>query len=115
VLELFAGGRCLWLPLEQLRSATCEPPRHLLDLIWRPLRLVDAAGVTASVHLPALYAGSGRAADDALRLGRGTDWAEQGEGIWRGVGQRVLAYADGADALQGLGALELRSLTLATA
>lgn len=115
VLELFASGRCLWLPLEQIRSLSSQPPQHLLDLIWRPLRLVDAAGVTATVHLPALYAGSGGAADDALRLGRGTDWVELGGGIWRGSGQRVLAYADGAGALQGLGALELRSLRLETA
>lgn len=114
VLEVFAGGRCLWLPLEHLRSATCEAPRHLLDLIWRPLRLVDAAGVTASVHLPVLYAGSGAAADDALRLGRGTDWLDQGAAIWRGVGQRVLTYADGEEALQALSVLELRSLTLET-
>jgi len=114
VLEVFAGGRCLWLPLEHLRSAACEPPRHLLDLIWRPLRLVDAAGVTASVHLPALYAGSGGAADDELRLGRGTDWLDQGAAIWRGVGQRVLTYADGEEALQALGVLELRSLSLET-
>ncbi len=112
LIEVFAGGRCLWLPLEHLRSLTCAPPRHLLDLIWLPAQLCDASGVEANVHLPALYAGSGRAADDGLRLGRGTDWVDQGAAIWRGVGQRLLAYADGEEALQTLGLLELRSLSL---
>ena len=64
VLEVFAGGHYLWLPLERVRTLQIRPPKHQLELLWLPAELEDAAGDTATVHLPALYHGS-IAANDA--------------------------------------------------
>lgn len=109
VLEVFAGGRYLWLPLERIRRLTIAEPGHLLDLLWLPARLEGADGETAAVHLPVLYAGSAAAPDDQLRLGRQTDWRDEGP-FYRGLGQRLLACAgrDGEEREAGL--LAVRSL-----
>ena len=112
VLEVFAGGRCLWLPWEHLRRLELAAPRHMLDLLWAPAVLEDVRGVTAHVHLPVLYAGTAASDDDDLRLGRKTDWEDLGGGLYRGRGQRLLAWADGEGALQELDILSLRSLDL---
>ena len=97
VLELFAGGRYLWLPFERLRTLELAPPRTVLDLLWAPAQLETHDGIQASVHLPVLYTGSHAQSDDGLRLGRQTAWTDLGRGIHRGAGQRMLrcAHQDG--------------------
>lgn len=113
VLEVFAGGRYLWLPWEHVRRLEVAPPSHLLDLLWLPAQLEDVRGTAVAVHLPVLYADSAAAADEAVKLGRLTEWLEAGEGILRGRGQRVLAHAAaGADAAQEMSLLDLRTLEL---
>ena len=110
VLEVFAGGRYLWLPLEQIRSLTLAAPASALDLLWAPAALETHDGVEAQVHVPALYAGSARQSDDALRLGRSTTWTDVGRGIQRGAGQRMLRSALAGEAREWP-LLEVRSLT----
>ncbi|MHB8079820.1 MAG: type VI secretion system accessory protein TagJ [Candidatus Krumholzibacteriia bacterium] len=109
VLEVFAGGRYLWLPLEQVRRLTIAEPVHLLDLLWLPATLEGIDGGTAAVHLPVLYAGSAGAADDQLRLGRQTDWRDEGP-FYRGLGQRLLASVDRDGDEREAGLLAVRSL-----
>jgi type VI secretion system protein ImpE len=53
VLEVYAGGRYMWLPLERIQSLEIKPPSHLLDLLWLPVDLVDVHGASTSVHVPA--------------------------------------------------------------
>lgn len=89
VLEVFAGGRYLWLPFEEIRSLTLDAPRHLLDLLWTAADLVDREGTEASVHIPATYALTSPSVDDAIRLGRATIWSYD-SGWERGQGQRLL-------------------------
>jgi len=108
VLELFAGGRYLWLPFERIRRLEISEPRRPLDLLWAPARLETAEG-DASVFLPVLYAGSHAHPDDAVRLGRATDWRDVGAHIHRGAGQRVLRAAQG-DLARECGVLEVRRL-----
>jgi type VI secretion system protein ImpE len=110
-LELFAGGRYLWLPLERVRRLELLAPRRPLDLLWPAAQLVDVSGAEANVHLPALYAGSHAAQDDRLRLGRMTDWTDAGGVAFRGIGQKVLlATRGGMERERGL--LEVRALEL---
>lgn len=110
VLEVFAGGRYLWLPLERVRKLEITPPAHLLDLLWLPAQIVDADS-TASVHLPVLYPGSAHHADAEVRLGRRTEWHGEQE-LLRGFGQRVLAYLAAGGELQEQSVLAVRSLEL---
>jgi len=89
VLEVIAGNDYIWLAMEQVESIALNPPRFPRDLYWRPARL-EAGGTTADVFLPALYPGSAEAADDAIKLGRQTDWIDEDDGSpVRGLGGRL--------------------------
>lgn len=109
VLEVYTGGRYLWLPLEQVRTLSVKPPKTHIDLLWASADVVDTDGRTASVYLPALYEGSHEHVDEGVRLGRSTEWIDCGEGILRGAGQRVLFSVSG-DTERETPLLELRTL-----
>jgi type VI secretion system protein ImpE len=112
VIEVFAGGRYLWLPLEHVRSLELSEPATALDTLWVPARLQDADGDTASVHIPALYAGSHGHADGRVRLGRETEWERRGS-LSLGRGQRIWVSASG-DALREHPLLSVRRLEIAS-
>jgi len=111
VLEVYAGGRYLWLPLERVRTLELAAPERMLDLLWPSARLEETSGAEANVHLPALYAGSHAADDERLRLGRMTDWRDAGGAAFRGVGQKVLLARRGGEERER-GLLEIRTLEL---
>lgn len=81
-LEVYAAGAYLWLPLEHISSVQMQPPKRLRDLMW----------ITALVHtgeqfkgkelgevlLPALQPFSWKHADETVRLGRMTEWQDEG-------------------------------------
>ena len=92
-LEVFAAGQYTWIPFAQLSSVRVQAPARLRDLLWAPA-LVQAAsayqgGEMGEVLLPALAPLSWRSADDEVRLGRVTDWDEDGGGAVP-VGQKLL-------------------------
>jgi type VI secretion system protein ImpE len=109
-VEIFAGGRYIWLPMDHVRRLEIEEPKSALDTLWRPAQLEDARGEQAQVHLPVLYAGSHLDADEGVRLGRMTHWSQEG-GLERGRGQHVLLVARGDDCTEH-GLLEIRELAL---
>jgi type VI secretion system protein ImpE len=111
VLEVFAGGHYLWLPLERVRTLEIRPAKHQLELLWLPAELEDAAGDTATVHLPALYHGSAQAADARLRAGSLTEWREQDGFVVRGSGQKVLLAQRGGEERE-VALRELRTLEI---
>jgi len=114
VLEVFAGGRYLWMPFERLQKLEITEPVHLLDLLWLPASLEDSDGTVASVHIPALYPRSATAADEVVRLGRRTDWLDLDGCLFRGLGQRVIVHAgEGAEA-EAVPVSALRQLVLGT-
>jgi len=98
VLEVFSGGRYLWLPLEEIRALTLSAPRNPFDLLWAPAQLEMRDGTNASLYVPVLYQGSHADSDDAVRLGRSTVWNDIGRGIHRGAGQRVLRTLSAGEA-----------------
>ena len=110
-LELFAGGRWLLLPFSHVRSLELDPPKHLLDLLWAPVRLVDRSGNEADAHLPALYFGSTGSSNDQVRLGRSTAWEEHA-GLVRGFGQRTWCF-EGEGEPEDVGVLSIRRLETA--
>jgi type VI secretion system protein ImpE len=107
VLELHLDGRYLWLPLERVRRIETDPPEHLRDTVWLSARLTLVTDATITGFLPVRYPGSEAAGDDALRLGRRTEWRQLGEGSWVGLGQRVLATDAGEHALLDTRLVEL--------
>jgi type VI secretion system protein ImpE len=111
VIEVFAGGRYLWLPLDHLRTLELSAPETALDTLWIPAKLLDRDGESAQVHVPALYAGSHAAADARIQLGRESAWQDHGS-LVRGSGQRVWISAAG-DALREHPALSVRKIEIA--
>ena len=58
-------------------------------------------GRVAEIVVPAQYAGP--AAEDAHRLARRTDWAEQPGGAWVGTGQRLWLLGEEAQGVLDIG------------
>jgi protein involved in temperature-dependent protein secretion len=65
VLELFAGGHYLWLPLERVRTLQVHPPKHQLELLWLPRSRGRRA--TATVHCRRSTTGSAARVTTAAR------------------------------------------------
>lgn len=107
-LEVFAAGAYLWLPLEHISSIKMGPPKRLRELMWAPAIVLTGPAFKAAdlgeVMIPALSPFSWRHSDDAVRLGRATQWEEvEGEAV--PYGQKMLVV-DGED----FPVLEIREL-----
>ncbi len=94
VLEIYAGGRYIWMPMSHVRKLEFAAPETAIDTLWRQAKLNDADGNVADVHVPVLYATSSSHADEAIRLGRVTDWVERGE-LFTGIGQHLFLATRG--------------------
>ncbi len=88
-LELYVNDKYAWLPFEQIRRIEFRRPAHLRDLLWAQVKIEARGGDLGEVFLPVLYPGSNLHADDAVKLGRRTDWIDVGAGLARGAGQRL--------------------------
>jgi type VI secretion system protein ImpE len=98
VLELLTStGKYVWVPFSQIAALKVRRPERLRDIVWRPAELEVRGGPTGVVYLPAIYHG-GEGATDAHRLGRATDWIEDGDRA-TGIGLRSFLVDDDAIAL----------------
>jgi type VI secretion system protein ImpE len=110
VLELLtSNGKYYWIPLERVESIEFSPPQRLQDLLWRSAKVAVQSGPDGVVHVPALYVDSYADADDALRLGRATDWRGGGAAPVRGVGQRTFLVGDQDRPIMGLREIRINS------
>jgi type VI secretion system protein ImpE len=96
VLEAVIQGEYHWVPFEEISTLSVREPKSPRDLIWCPARLQVKAGSTGDIFLPALYPGSHTSTDDAIRLGRATDWVDDDNGPVRGIGARQMLVEDDA-------------------
>lgn len=108
MLEAIVHGRYYWVPFNQIRSLSIEAPSDLRDVVWAPTSFTWANEGEAVGFIPARYAGTHACEDSALRLGRRTDWREEADGVYTGLGQRMLATDAGEYPL-----LEVREVVLA--
>lgn len=106
VLEVFAQGKYFWVPFEQVASLTANPPKFPRDTIYLPARLTLADDSSGDVFVPTLYPDSYEHHDDAVKLGRATDW-ENGTGAVRGRGHRVILIGD-----DDVGLVDIRELNV---
>lgn len=118
MLELFAAGNYLLLPMEHVASIEIPQPKKLRDLIWSPaaVRTTPAFKGTelGEVLLPVLAPFSWRHPDEAVRLGRMTVW-EQPEGSEYHVpfGQKMWVVDDEEVSFLELRALEFNPASVA--
>lgn len=93
-LEVFAAGQYTLIPWQHVASVKMEAPKRLRDLIWTSamIRTSEAwrGQELGEILLPSLTPLSFESADDELRLGRAADWAEQADGDFIPVGQKML-------------------------
>ena len=91
-----ATGKYFWIEWNQILSVEMHPPETPLDLLWRQATVSIESGPDGDVYLPAVYLEpSGRYSEEAqFRLGRGTDWVDDGDTIVRGRGQKTLLVGE---------------------
>jgi type VI secretion system protein ImpE len=108
-LEIFAAGAYLWLPFEHVASLEMGPPQRLRDTLWAPALVQTAESFKGmdlgEVLIPAIYPFSWKHPDEAVWLGRMTDWTVDDEGREYPSGQKIL-LVDGEE----IPFLEVRSL-----
>jgi type VI secretion system protein ImpE len=113
-LEVYAAGQYTWIPFEQIASVRMQAPSRLRDLLWAPAAvrtIADYQGAElGEVLLPALAPLSWHDPDEAIRLGRVTEWREVGPGVDAPIGQKLL-LVDGEE----FPMLELRELDIVPA
>jgi len=111
-LEVFAAGAYLWIPFEHIASLEMEPPRRLRDTLWSPAVVRTGPSFKGTelgeVLVPAIYPFSWKHPNEAVWLGRVTDWAADDEGNEYPSGQKIL-LVDGEE----IPFLEVRSLEFA--
>ena len=99
---LTTTGKYFWIPTERVQTLEFHPPKRPRDLLWRRASMSVAEGPDGEVYLPAVYAADD-AMNDALRLGRETDWRQGDGGPVRGVGQRLFIVGEEAVPMMELG------------
>lgn len=109
VLELVVTEKYTWLPFEQIKTLTISAPKSLRDLLWLPARIETTDNTLAEVYVPTLYAGSNAGANDAVRLGRMTDWEELGAELYAARGVRLFLAGDDEKAVTEVRSLEFAS------
>ncbi len=77
-------GKYFWIPPERVLVLEFHPAKRPRDLFWRRATMQVADGPDGDVYLPVIYpsmtAAAADAMNDALRLGRATDWQQAGDG-----------------------------------
>jgi type VI secretion system protein ImpE len=91
ILEVILNGGYYWIPFMRIKSMMMEEPADLRDLVWLPAQFTWSNGGEAFGLIPARYPDSHQSAMDAIRLGRRTEWLDQGNDLFVGMGQRMLA------------------------
>ena len=110
-LEMFGAGDYFWIPFRQIESIEMQPPKRLRDMLWAPARVTTAPGFQqrelGEVLIPALSPLTFRHPDEAVRLGRVTEWCADEKGREQPYGLKMLTV-DGEE----IPILEIRSLVI---
>ena len=107
IIEVIIDGKYYWVPFFRVRSIRTEPPQDLRDLVWTAAQFVWANGGESPGFIPTRYPGTEKAADNSLRLARKTEWVDQGNDLYLGLGQRMFATDQAEIALTEVRQIEL--------
>lgn len=102
------GGDYHWVSVGDVSLLEVRPLQRPRDLIWRPSRLEVRDGPAGEVYLPALYVSDSPDTEDAIQLGRRTEWRDMRGGPVRGMGQRTFLVGDDDIPLHELRRVEFR-------
>jgi type VI secretion system protein ImpE len=108
-LEVFAAGAYLWIPFEHIEAIEMEEPRRLRDTLWAPATVRTGPAFKSTelgeVLVPVIYPFSWKSDNEAVWLGRMTEWAADDSGTEYPSGQKLLLM-DGEE----IPFLEIRSI-----
>ena len=107
-LEAIMNGRYFWIPFHHIAEIRIEEPEDLRDLVWVMAQLRWQNGGEAVALLPTRYPGTEFSTDPQLQLARRTEWQDQGDDLYAGLGQRMLVTDQDEYSL-----LEVRNITMA--
>jgi type VI secretion system protein ImpE len=96
-----AGGEYMWVPTERLRALSFDEPKRPRDLYWRRCSIEMKDGQEGVVYIPTIYAWTAKDMPNPLRLGRGSEWQDDG-GLVRGLGMREFLVGEDAKSLAEL-------------
>jgi type VI secretion system protein ImpE len=108
LFEVFAEGRYLWVPFEQVRAVVLHPAAGVLDIAYRPAELRLTDGRQLDVVLPLVYPLSAESGDD-FALGEAVDWTTEGAGPVCAFGAKVYFLGEEELPLGQVRMLEIRS------
>jgi len=91
MLEAVIDGKYYWVPFARISALRIEPPQDLRDLVWVPGFFRWSNGGESAGLIPTRYCGSESSEDDRILRASRTEWLDAGEGIFTGLGQRMLA------------------------
>lgn len=111
VLEVAIKDQYAWIPLAQVRRLQIGKPEQLRDLLFTPVRVELVDGTQGQYFLLALYAGTGEAANEQVKLGRATEWQALSDDLARGVGARMWMVGDDDKLVFEVESVELQMLT----
>jgi type VI secretion system protein ImpE len=110
-LEVFVAGSYRWIDFEQIASIEIPRPKRLRDLLWTPAMVTMAPEYKAmelgEVLLPVLSPLSWKESDDAVRLGRSTNWKQDPIHGEIPVGQKLFLAGEECIPILELGRIEL--------
>jgi type VI secretion system protein ImpE len=108
-LEVFAAGAYLWIPFEHIESLQLEEPKRLRDTLWAPATIRTGPEFKSTelgeVLVPVIYPFSWKSENEAVWLGRMTEWNADEHGTEYPSGQKMLLM-DGEE----VPFLEIRSI-----
>jgi len=107
ILEVCTNQGYFWVPYSEVESFASHGPKTPRDLFWLPGTLALTNGQNGPAFIPALYVNSHLQAEDAVKLGRSTDWVGGENEPTRGRGQKELLVGE-----ETLGILEVRELVV---
>ena len=106
---LTTNGKYYWIPVEKVSSIEFRAPENTRDLFWRAAHMIVNDGPDGEVYLPTLYYGSTTHDDNAIRLGKATDWLGEEDSVIRGIGQRMFLIGEEDHSILSLQAIEFES------
>jgi type VI secretion system protein ImpE len=91
MLEAIVNGHYYWIPFQQIQTIHIEEPADLRDVVWMPAYFTWQNGGETVGLIPTRYPDSENQPDSALKIARKTEWQEPDEGLFIGMGQRLLS------------------------
>ncbi len=94
LLEAYIGGKYYWIPFEHIRKFSLRPRTHLMDAVWAPADFVWLNEGQTAGYIPVRYSASEKSADPQIVLGRKTEWREEADHFFCGLGHRTFITSE---------------------